>query len=393
MKQYDPPDLDRLGGGGGGGGGGPAPPQKYKHIIIGIDGTWQAAFRDPFQSNVHRMNVALNHEDLTAGRNPQLFIYSAGVGTANRSSAKVAGATGEGLSAIVLESYINLVANYKPGDRIYIFGFSRGAFAARVLTGFITYSGLLTANSLAVIEDAWRYFTDRDPRLNYPDIRSQHTHKNVKVEFLGIWDTVAGPYKKEKILSRYRFNNLKLDKIVKQGVHILSIDESRNDFAPTYFDGCREDQMLEQLWMPGVHSDIGGGYSKSFLSTLSLLTMIDKLRERCPDLSLDERYIADTLVGIIETEGVTVNNERVGAWRFIGGNLTRSIADSTHHKQHPVVGLMRDSEVFYKKAMKPYAPRFGKPELLNVGFAENSFHRRQIFPLLERKFRKRLDAQ
>lgn len=104
---------------------------KGKHIILGIDGTWQAAFRDVFQSNVFRLNLAMNFEDRSDDRKPQIFIYSAGVGTANRSSQTIAGATGEGLSAIVLEAYINLVANYVPGDKIYIFGFSRGAFAAR----------------------------------------------------------------------------------------------------------------------------------------------------------------------------------------------------------------------------------------------------------------------
>ena len=79
-------------------------PVPTKHIMIGIDGTWQAAYRDPFQSNVHRLNVALNYFD-EADELPQLFIYVAGVGTANKSSRLRAGVFGEGLDEIVLTTY------------------------------------------------------------------------------------------------------------------------------------------------------------------------------------------------------------------------------------------------------------------------------------------------
>jgi uncharacterized protein (DUF2235 family) len=266
--------------GGGGGGSGTAITRKGKHIILGIDGTWQAAFRDPFQSNVHRMNISLNFEDDTPDRKPQIFIYSAGVGTANRSSQTIAGATGEGMGAIILESYINLASNYVPGDRIYIFGFSRGAFAARALTGLISHSGLLEANSLSLTEHAWKYFTGESSQFDYSQHKADATYQDVSVEFLGVWDTVSGPFKREQILQKYRFKNLLLDPIVKTGVHIISIDESRGDYLPIPWLGrSNETQNMEQIWMPGVHADIGGGYSEAFLSTASLLLMIDKLSE------------------------------------------------------------------------------------------------------------------
>lgn len=121
-----------------------------KHLILGIDGTWRAAFQDTFHSNVYRLNLALNFCD--ADKNPQVFMYSSGVGTSGPSSRLPGGALGEGLDAIVLQAYINLVANYERGDKIYIFGFSRGALAARALTGLITYSGLLKADSSWLIE-------------------------------------------------------------------------------------------------------------------------------------------------------------------------------------------------------------------------------------------------
>src|SRR5437660_129806 len=186
-----------------------------KHILLGIDGTWRAAFQDTFQSNVYRMNLSLNFRDKE--KNPQIFVYSSGVGTAGASSRLPGGALGEGLDAIILQAYINLVANYQSAeetgdkdDKIYIFGFSRGAFAARALSGFISYAGLLKANSSSLIEDAWRYFVG-NPLRNYASLKGDNTHAGVKIEFLGVWDTVSGPYRRKHLLDRYRFRNLALD--------------------------------------------------------------------------------------------------------------------------------------------------------------------------------------
>ena len=76
------------------------------------------------------------------------------------------GLFGDGFDELILQAYINLVSNYVHGDKIYIFGFSRGAVIARALTGFISYSGLLKANSTAHIEHAWNYFTHTKQNFN-----------------------------------------------------------------------------------------------------------------------------------------------------------------------------------------------------------------------------------
>ncbi|MFB9261772.1 DUF2235 domain-containing protein [Bradyrhizobium erythrophlei] len=376
-------------GGGSGGSSRSSSQRKSKHIILGIDGTWQAAFRDPFQSNVHRLNVALNYEDNTDNHNPQIFIYSAGVGTNNRSSQIIAGATGEGLGSIILEAYINLASNYVPGDKIYIFGFSRGAFAARALTGFISYSGLLKANSLSLTEQAWRHFTDpKGADFNYPEQKADATHKKVEVEFLGVWDTVAGPYKKQEVMEKFRFKHLKLDPIVKCGVHILSIDESRGDYEPVLWNGpSRDGQTLEQIWMPGVHADIGGGYSEAFLSTTSLLVMIDKLHEHCLDLSFDTNYIEETLLDIIEKQDPIVNNERTGFWKYFGRSLLRRIESTEHHKQHPIVELLRQRQIVYKSRQKAYSPSFLAPAgtLKIAEFGSISCHTSKVMSILTRR--------
>ncbi len=123
-----------------------------KHIFIGIDGTWRAAFYDRFQSNVYRLNLSLAYRDHSG--NPQLFIYGAGVGTGNLATRLTGGAFGEGLDEVILGSYINLVSNYESGDKIYLFGFSRGAIAARALSGLISVSGLVRAETSPMIESA-----------------------------------------------------------------------------------------------------------------------------------------------------------------------------------------------------------------------------------------------
>jgi uncharacterized protein (DUF2235 family) len=293
ILKYDPDPLSFEAGTGLEAGSGPETRTRpFKHLILGIDGTWQAAYSDVFQSNVFRLNVALNYRDNSPNQNFQVYIYSSGLGTTNPSSRFVAGALGEGLDQSVLQAYVNLVSNYTPGDKIYIIGFSRGGVAARALSGLITHSGLLKADYAVLIEHAWRYFTGEPPLIDYPSQRKYATHADVKIEFLGVWDTVSGPYKKNELLERYRFTNFKLDRNVKCGVHILSIDESRADFIPILWSGrSHSGQTLEQIWMPGVHADIGGGYRHAFLSTVSLLLMIDKLAQYNPQLAFDETYV------------------------------------------------------------------------------------------------------
>jgi Uncharacterized alpha/beta hydrolase domain (DUF2235) len=333
---------------------------RFKHIFIGIDGTWQAAFRDVFQSNVHRMNIALNYED--DDLNPQIFIYSAGVGATNLSSRIFAGATGEGLSSLILNAYINLASNYVPGDKVYIFGFSRGAVAARALTGFVSFCGLLKANSLSLIYHAWRYFTGVETEIDFAPHRGE-TY-DVDVEFLGVWDTVPGPYRFEQLRRRYRFENFHLDRNVKCGVHILSIDESRKSFLPLLWDRCEPHQILEQIWLPGVHSDIGGGYAAAFLSTMSLLFMIERLAQQCPTLSFDTDYIEEILLRIIDREDVVVNDE----WKsyYVGKRfkfltrMQRAIYDQPGqgHAIHPIVDHIRGREIEIRSQKAKYIPSF-----------------------------------
>jgi hypothetical protein len=383
IEKYDPEPLIH-----GGGGSGPAQTRPFKHLILGIDGTWQAAYSDVFHSNVYRHN--------SPNQNFQLFIYSAGLGTSNQSSRFAAGAFGEGLDESILQAYINLVSNYVPGDKIYIFGFSRGAVAARALSGFISYSGLLKADYATLIEHAWRYFTGKPPLIDYPSQRRAATHQNVEIEFLGVWDTVSGPYRQSELMQRYRFNNLKLDRGVKTGVHILSIDESRTDFVPILWNGRHHDaQSLEQIWMPGVHGDIGGGYDDAFLSTISLLLMIDKLAQYCPRLAFDETYIGDTLLPIVDQQDVVVNDEwsaykaRALKWFRTTIRVAENVEGGGFFR-HPITDLMSGKRINFKNRQMGYTPSFrlrGTRPLEEPAFDDGSWYRREVSGRLRNKFR------
>src|SRR5690349_16087306 len=149
-----------------------------KHIFIGLDGTWEAAFRDrkpevlridygqgrrvrPLGTNVFQFNMALDRQDIN-GRQ-QLHIYTPGVGT-SAGTKIIGGALGAGLDEIVLSAYTNLVTNYERGDQVYILGFSRGAVAARALAGFVSTVGL-EITKYHRIGDLWKQFVGSEQHL------------------------------------------------------------------------------------------------------------------------------------------------------------------------------------------------------------------------------------
>src|SRR5262249_17367312 len=189
-----------------------------KRLFIGIDGTSQAAFYDTFHSNVYRLNLALAFRD--GKDNPQIFVYLSGVGASSYRYFGLGGKMfGQGIDEIILQAYVNLVSNYEQGDKVYIFGFSRGAVAGRALSGLISKSGLVKYSSSSMIEHAWRHFVGTTkPDLDYSALKHDITHA-VDVEFLGVWDTVYGFNTQNALrkspFMRLRFQNFGLDRRAK----------------------------------------------------------------------------------------------------------------------------------------------------------------------------------
>ncbi len=266
-----------------------------KKLIIFCDGTWNKPTR--YSTNVLRMLQATEPED--SGKNPQLVYYVAGIGT--RKGEKVRGGTfGYGISDNIANAYSFVVSNYEPGDDIFLFGFSRGAFTARSIAGLIRNFGILTRPHLPRVLEAYNHYRDASPDW-HPDgpqtktFRESYCHEeDTKIKFVGVWDTVGAlgaPF--GAILGRIvdklfkcSFHDTKLSTYVLNAYHALAIDERRWPFRPTLWqlqsehdERNRESKekfgflRYEQKWFPGVHGDVGGGRRQTGLSDCALKWM------------------------------------------------------------------------------------------------------------------------
>lgn len=233
------------------------------------------------------------------GADVALF-YDAGVGTTNWLTRIAEGATGAGLSDNVRDAYHFLGHEYTSGANIYVFGFSRGAYTARSLCGFIKKAGLLKSPSRIDVDRAYlnRYATEpgvaqRQPGWSFsdvktwknlltqsigdlagkvagPDLATLPMHTDVKIRFVGVYDTVGAlgiPLPRvEKVNDAIvGFHDTSISSLVEHAVHALAVDEKRGPYVPALWTlgsggALALGQTVLQVWFPGVHSDIGGGY-------------------------------------------------------------------------------------------------------------------------------------
>ncbi len=263
-----------------------------KRLIVCFDGTWNAADSAKSETNVARIARAIRANSGDDGVQ-QLVLYLRGVGTSGTDFQRlIAGATGLGVDETIRSGYMFLAQNYVPehldakgktvaGDEIFLFGFSRGAFSARSLAGFIASSGLLKRQSLQHINRAWSYYRDANPR-SPEDFLARNAalgvqcHTEMSIRFLGVWDTVGslgipvgwlGQFSKELTA----FHDTEPSKIIRHGAHALAIDEQRDEFVPTLWTGKpAPGTTIEQVWFAGCHSDVGGGYVDRALADIPL---------------------------------------------------------------------------------------------------------------------------
>lgn len=280
-----------------------------KRLAICCDGTWNRLdARHP--TNVVRLAEAIlpTADDGTT----QLVYYDEGVGARstahfsllNRIDRVFSGAFGWGLLDHLEQAYRFLVFNYEPGDEIYIFGFSRGAFTARSLAGLIRNCGIVMQDRAHRLHEAVRLYQSRDP-ADHPDSENArkfrmeyapHIYLNqeeldwrirqgmtdnpesiglLRMRYIGVWDTVGalGVPNRFWLLSRflnrkYQFHDTNLSSTVQGARHAVGLDERRRDFEPALWSNldrlnCNTEEgealPFQQLWFPGDHSSIGGG--------------------------------------------------------------------------------------------------------------------------------------
>ena len=280
----------------------------HKRLVVFFDGTWNAADSARSETNVVRLSRAVRANSGSDGV-PQFCIYLKGVGTSGSQIERlVAGATGSGTEDLIRTAYLFLAQNYVPAhtdaagnpvpaDEIFLFGFSRGAFAARSLTGLLGSAGLLKRQSLGHLSAAWEYYRTIKKR-SPQDFLQRHakkqieTHQEIAVNFLGVWDTVGALGIPVGFLGElsglvHGFHDTSPSRIVRHGAHALAIDEHRDEFVPTLWTGTAPaGSTIEQVWFAGCHSDVGGGYHDRDLADIPLLWMID--RAKAAGLQIDE---------------------------------------------------------------------------------------------------------
>ena len=291
-------------------------PHEGKSIILFSDGTGNSSAK-LFKTNVWRMYEAVDLGPPAEGKRPQISYYDDGVGTSSfKPLAALGGAFGWGLKRNVLDIYRYACRNYRDGDDIYIFGFSRGAFTARLVAALIASEGLVRSDNEADLERkavaAYRHLRKGllPRRLQWPtklgrrlrDVltsgwrRPYDSSENFRpsIRFIGVWDTVAaygGPIVEiTRAVDNWFFPLSMPDYHLHERVlcarHALAIDDARDAFRPLLWDEVHEASLtaegkvapnrLQQVWFTGMHADVGGGYPDESLSYVSLLWMMEE---------------------------------------------------------------------------------------------------------------------
>ena len=287
-----------------------------KNIALFCDGTWQS-LGQPFPTNVSRLARCVAAREAQSSI-PQIVYYDEGVGVGegvvNGIVRLIGGATGAGLDDKIIHAYRFICLNYEPGDRIFIFGFSRGAYTARSLSGMLRKLWILRRDQLDYVDDALNLYRNAYLDQQVTDkFKGDHCHVGApmlaqrapdpsrvmaaaadqnasSVRFVGVWDTVGSlgipstlPFA-SLIDKRYQFHDLSLSRFVLSARHAVSIDERRATFQPTLWNNIEglntnanaaalpfAERPYQQSWFPGRHSGVGGGQNDGGLSISPLL--------------------------------------------------------------------------------------------------------------------------
>lgn len=313
-----------------------------KKIVICSDGTGNKG------GSVDNTNVFRLYKLVDIQREDQIAFYDDGIGTESENTIfkMITRAFGFGFKKNILALYRYIAKHYEPGDKIYMFGFSRGAATVRALAGMIQTVGLLRNDyhgvmKHGIVDDiklhiesmkAMRLYrrSQRHPEEAL-EFMERKTHGVVDIEMVGVWDTVSAlgfpqdtswlviglskliDIVSDKIMPHHYFN-YQLDKNVKNVYHALSIDDNRHSFQPKVWNEVREDspEYIEQVWFAGAHSNVGGGYPRIGLSMIPLDWMMDKAQKHGLIFDVGEQENIKERAN----EGGKLYNPRAGFWAY-----------------------------------------------------------------------------
>jgi uncharacterized protein (DUF2235 family) len=278
-----------------------------KRLVVCTDGTWNDLTKG-HPTNVLKVARAVKRHDPEGI--PQIVYYHSGVGTGTDFVDRfIGGATGFGISRNICDAYNFVVQNYAPGDQLFLFGFSRGAYTARSLAGLIRNCGILRPEHGHRFTEAYELYRSRDPGAHPEaersvEFRERYCHPASAITFVGVWDTVGAlgvPLGFARYLVKlyglatgkpllYEFHDVTLSSFIDHAYHAVAIDEKREAFRPALWTVSKRrgpNQTFEQEWFRGAHSNVGGGYRATGLSDAALSWMADRAERHGLRLSLD----------------------------------------------------------------------------------------------------------
>ncbi|WP_323785571.1 DUF2235 domain-containing protein [Thalassovita sp.] len=253
------------------------------HVII-LDGTMSSL--EPGEET----NAGLTYRLLAQMGAPISVYYEAGVQMAEwRHAPDVL--MGRGINRQIRRAYGYLASRYRPGDRVFLFGYSRGAYAVRSLAGVIDQVGLLRSEAATErnIQLAYRHYQSPPGSPASAAFRAANCHDEFKIEMIGVWDTVKAlglrlPFLWQWTEDKHSFHSHELGGSVKYGFHALAMDETRVVFEPVLWDSSETGaDRIEQVWFRGAHGDVGGqlGAFRAArpLSNIPLVWMLERAQD------------------------------------------------------------------------------------------------------------------
>jgi uncharacterized protein (DUF2235 family) len=265
-----------------------------KNIVVCCDGTWNTP-EDMDHGLPSPTNVVKLYNALVKDKRQKVY-YHPGVGTGKGWwDHVVGGGTGRGLDQNIMSAYRWLGRFYASEDRIFLFGFSRGAYTVRSLGGLIAKCGLIDLSAIDDPNEVWKRveevfaayrkgvaFENADGYAFYNVGAGRNRKESTPIHLIGVWDTVGALGIPDDMAllglfdnpDRYRFHDTTLSRVVAHARHAVALDERRASFAPTLWSKIDPATDAKQIWFPGVHSDVGGGYLEIGLSDGALDWMI-----------------------------------------------------------------------------------------------------------------------
>ncbi|TLX71638.1 DUF2235 domain-containing protein [Labilibacter sediminis] len=300
-----------------------APKKERKHIIL-IDGTWNdetgKGLSGLVTNIVNLQKILINDPD-------QIVRYHRGVGNDDDNKFMGTlwkGATGRGTRKIVDKAYARFVEDWQNGDEVYIFGFSRGAAAARLLAKKIYDQSVPKKITITYGPKVNRETKVIEQRIKKYDIEGPVLEPTVDIEFVGVWDTVSAfrLFNNIERFLRIKERDLFTDNFIapniKRAVQLVAIDETRNIFNPSLMNNV--DGITHEVWFPGVHADLGGSYADNELAKSSLHYMLEMLKEH-----IDKTGAKPLLIDPDSYDALTIKNISKAHFHFHGLSWGKSL--------------------------------------------------------------------